>query len=842
MSKNYQSIYVFAFLVFLLKFGVCGGQERELRISVVDSHHKTPLASRIYLTNQDGKHFYVEAANAIGGAVRYEKQNRNNPNATEYHTTLSATSGRVRLLPGKYRLTVERGKVYHPFSQLIEIDAQDIDVVVPLVRWFHPESNGWYSGDTHIHRTLEELRHVVLAEDLNVAMPLTYWVTRSHTPPSRGNNNLQGEIPTDLITVDSRHVIWPRNTEYEIFSIGEKRHTLGALFVLGHRDPLSLGVPTWKPVIESTRTSDVLYDMDKLDWPFAMLLPTLAPHALYELANNHMWRAEFGFENWNTTAPPFLLPPFGTKVGGERAWIDYTHGMYYSLLNCGLRLPPSAGTANGVHPVPAGFGRVYVHLDGAFSYAAWLEGLRKGRSFVTTGPMLIATADSKDSGHEFRVTLEPEGLRDIPIQIETNSQQPILYGELIVNGQPQKLLRFSNQVTQTSSYQSTLQTSASISRSGWFAIRVWEEHRDGNKIRTRFAHTAPWYVVVNDQPVAISRDEKEYLKQRMRDEMERSGEVLDGASMEEYQKAFAYYSELPVVDEYQINRESARPLISDRDSWLDNMIIHHRFDAFEVQRATGLSDVEVQREVDNRKSKIDSSIDHANELTGIRLLPYPGGRHPRRGFLDGAIDPQRETKVSVFPPWSGGGYVVVDAPEAIFSNLGLMYLAHKHVKTIWDQQNVTLPKLEWTRSGNSLRTERMLPNNIAFGSHFENKSDWVRMELWLKNGTASKLTGLRTQVCVMLKGLPEFNDQNSGIIHRDGPFIAIRHNRLPRWVITAWKPLNRTWNNPPVPCIHSDPIFPDCEPGETVQVRGGMWFYEGDDLEKHLQRIAVQLD
>jgi hypothetical protein len=34
-----------------------------------------------------------------------------------------------------------------------------------------------------------------------------------------------------------------------------------------------------------------------------------------------------------------------------------------------------------------------------------------------------------------------------------------------------------------------------------------------------------------------------------------------------------------------------------------------------------------------------------------RVLPYPGGRHPRVGFLDGAIDPQRGTKASVFAPW-----------------------------------------------------------------------------------------------------------------------------------------------------------------------------------------------
>ena len=50
----------------------------------------------------------------------------------------------------------------------------------------------------------------------------------------------------------------------------------------------------------------------------------------------------------------------------------------------------------------------------------------------------------------------------------------------------------------------------------------------------------------------------------------------------------------------------------------------------------------------------------------LAVLPYPGGRHPRIGFRDGAIRPQRETKVSVFAPWADGGYAVADVPEAVW--------------------------------------------------------------------------------------------------------------------------------------------------------------------------------
>ena len=97
------------------------------------------------------------------------------------------------------------------------------------------------------------------------------------------------------------------------------------------------------------------------------------------------------------------------------------------------------------------------------------------------------------------------------------------------------------------------------------------------------------------------------------------------------------------------------------------MILDHRFTAQEVRLATGLPIDQAEREVQRIQA-----IDTEPRPSRLRVLPYPGGRHPRRGFLDGALDPERETKISIFPPWEDGGYAVVDVPEAVFSNLGLL--------------------------------------------------------------------------------------------------------------------------------------------------------------------------
>jgi hypothetical protein len=220
------------------------------------------------------------------------------------------------------------------------------------------------------------------------------------------------------------------------------------------------------------------------------------------------------------------------------------------------------------------------------------------------------------------------------------------------------------------------------------------------------------------------------------------------------------------------------------------------------------------------------------------VFPYPGGRHPRIGFLDGAVHPQRETKFSVFTPWDDQSYVVVDLPEAIWSNLGLTYLAHTHVPTIWTKRNATLETLEWTRGARgSLSSQRRLPNGITFAAAIVPTPDSVLMTLKLTNGTGSALSDLRVQQCVMLKGATGFTRQTNDNKVLEKPYAACRSDDGRHWVITAWTPCDRVWANPPCPCLHSDPKFPDCPPGETRLVRGWLSFYEGANPAAEFQRI-----
>jgi hypothetical protein len=260
---------------------------------------------------------------------------------------------------------------------------------------------------------------------------------------------------------------------------------------------------------------------------------------------------------------------------------------------------------------------------------------------------------------------------------------------------------------------------------------------------------------------------------------------------------------------------------SDRGYWLDNMIVAHRYSTAEAARVIGLPEPQVAAA---------AQLIKPDPVTGLRVLPYPGGRPLRIGFREGAIDPLRGTKASVFLPWAPEQYIVLDLPEAIFSNLGLLFLAHTHIPTIWNDQNKVIDNVDWERLPQhaGLRSSWKLPNGVEFGARVTPEREEVHMELWLRNGTAQLLTGLRTQVCVLLKGASDFNEQTNDNKTMGKTIAAVQARSGQRWILTEWERCGRTWGNAQCPCLHSDPILPDCGPGETARVHGRLWFAAGE--------------
>lgn len=472
-----------------------------LQGDVVDAVTGEPIPCRLYVEGPKGSWHVVESASA----VPYEKQRGG---VTEIHTTLSAAPFKVDLPPGEYRVTAKHGKEWISATETVRLEDGPVRVRLKLRRWIDMAERGWYSGDTHVHRTLEELPNVVLAEDLNVALPLLYWERAAFQPPRAE----AGSVPDKVIRVDDTHLIWPRNTEYEIFTVSGQQHTLGAFFVLGHRSKLESGVPPVGPVITRAREEGALLELDKHCWPWSMALIPVMDVDLYELANNHMWPAGFGFPGWGEAPAEYMNIERNSEGLTEWGWIDYTFQNYYALLNSGFRMRPTAGTASGVHPVPLGFGRVYVKLDGKFTVHSWLQALNAGRSFVTTGPMLF---------------VEPDGERAIRFRAESHT--PIEQVEIVVNGE----------VVQKAASEGRYELSAD--GSAWVAVRVIQNLSGG---RVRFAHSSPMYFDVEGQPLRPRRQEVQYLIERVKGEITRSKALLPRPAIAEYEKALAAYQRL----------------------------------------------------------------------------------------------------------------------------------------------------------------------------------------------------------------------------------------------------------------------------------------------------------
>ena len=56
----------------------------------------------------------------------------------------------------------------------------------------------------------------------------------------------------------------------------------------------------------------------------------------------------------------------------------------------------------------------------------------------------------------------------------------------------------------------------------------------------------------------------------------------------------------------------------------------------------------------------------------------------------------------------------------------------------------------------------------------------------------------------------------------------------------GWTPCFKAWGNQKCPCLHSDPIFPDCPPGEIKRVYGILTFYNGTDIEGEFKRLEKE--
>jgi hypothetical protein len=248
------------------------------------------------------------------------------------------------------------------------------------------------------------------------------------------------------------------------------------------------------------------------------------------LANNHMCRSRM-LENeaWGKPRDVQRLP----SPRGNGFW---TQEIYYHILNSGLRIPPSAGSASGVLPNPVGYNRVYVQLDEPFTRDAWFAGLSRGQCFVTNGPLLVVRANRQLPG----ATLKVDGGKTLEVQldIELTSIDRVPWLELIENGEVTQTIECSGDVSQKRSL------TFKVDEPGWFLLRAVADVKE----TFRFASTAPWFVETEANKHRISRRSAQFFHDWALERIERvKGKVADEAERREvltwHEKARVFWQE-----------------------------------------------------------------------------------------------------------------------------------------------------------------------------------------------------------------------------------------------------------------------------------------------------------
>lgn len=384
----------------------------------------------------------------------------------------------LKVFPGRYRYEIERGPEYRPASGSIEV-AQDQTVSARLNRMADLAKDGWFSGDLHVHRPPKDMALLMQAEDLHIAPVITWW--------NRTNLWAGQEIPPSLLQrVDGQRF-------YEVMA-GEDERDGGALLFFGLTRPLEITRATreypsaLKFIAEARRiTPDVWIDIEKPFWWDVPLWLAGGQVDSIGLANNHMQRSGMlNNEAWGRARDRQRLPdPLGNGF--------WTQEIYYRILNCGLRLPPSAGSASGVLANPVGYNRIYVHVDGDLDYAQWWRQLKAGRCFVTNGPLLLCTANGRLPGDVFRAAAGQQ--LDLKLELSLISSDRVGKIEIIKNGRVDSTI----ETAEAASQQRTGRVS--FTQSGWFLVRAIAD----NPRTFRFASTAPFYVEIGREKRRISR-------------------------------------------------------------------------------------------------------------------------------------------------------------------------------------------------------------------------------------------------------------------------------------------------------------------------------------------------
>ena len=179
---------------------------------------------------------------------------------------------------------------------------------------------------------------------------------------------------------------------------------------------------------------------------------------------------------------------------------------YYRWLNTGQKLPVVGGTDKMSNNRILGGSRTYALLrEGEpFTYENWVQAVKRGTTFASTGAMIDLWADGARMGEEVRL---PGNGGTVEVTATAESIWPLTAVELIVNGR-----KAARQEADGDRRRVSVKFELKAERSCWVAARCWGPHyTDAGPV---MAHSSPIYIDVGNRG-AFEPTDGEYLLTHM---------------------------------------------------------------------------------------------------------------------------------------------------------------------------------------------------------------------------------------------------------------------------------------------------------------------------------------
>jgi len=415
-----------------------------------------PAAARVFVVGPDGK-----AVQPLDG-LNYIMLMRGKP--------FFYIDGKASLdVPaGTITVGVARGFEYRPVLLSLDVpEGKTVRHTLSLERWIDLPSQGWYSGEMHIHpfdQEPEDTSVCLLGEDLHVSNLLIWgngFSLRYH-----GDQFFRGEPEP-----------WPDSSHVAYYNEEFRNNTYGHLCLIDLRElvyPMGTGS---EYRIEDYPANAVILDRTHEQGGFGSVAHMSVPPVDYAVP----WEVSVDVALGKADSVDIDLKNFDRTK-------DRSLDLWYRLLNCGYSVPATCGTDAFMNRdwinMPLGNLRTYGYLGEDFSYKRWVDAARNGRSFVTQGPALLFTVEGQMPGDT--LTLK-KGKNPLRAHAEARSLYPLKRLELIVNGQV--VASVGDGTTDTLTLDHVLELDGA--RSAWISARAEGQSSDFFLHPHLLAHTNP---------------------------------------------------------------------------------------------------------------------------------------------------------------------------------------------------------------------------------------------------------------------------------------------------------------------------------------------------------------